>query len=36
MENYHRIKAEVSQLVECELERMLDTPALASLIIQKA
>jgi hypothetical protein len=36
MENYHRIKAEVSQLIEGELERMLDTPALASLIIQKA
>lgn len=36
MENYHRIKAEVGQLVEGELERMLDTPALASLIIQKA
>lgn len=34
LENYHRIKAEVSQLVEGELERMLDTPALASLIIK--
>jgi TusA-related sulfurtransferase len=34
IENYHRIKSEVRQLVEEELERMLDTPALAGMIIK--
>lgn len=34
IENYHRIKGDVRQLVEEELERMLDTPALAGLIIR--
>lgn len=34
MENYRRIKTEVLNLVEEELERMLDTPALAGLMIK--
>lgn len=34
LENYRRIKSEVNQLIEEELERMLDTPALAGLIIK--
>lgn len=33
-ENYQRVKADIQQLVESELERMLDTPALAGLVIQ--
>ena len=33
-DNYHRIKVEISRMVESELERMLDTPALAGLLIQ--
>ncbi|GAB3655980.1 conjugal transfer protein MobC [Echinicola sediminis] len=34
-DNYKKIKAEVNELVESELERMMDTPALMGLIIQK-
>lgn len=34
IENYRRIKSEVLNLVEEELERMLDTPALAGLMIK--
>ncbi|WP_111672755.1 conjugal transfer protein MobC [Algoriphagus litoralis] len=34
IENYRRIKSEVQNLVEEELERMLDTPALAGLMIK--
>lgn len=34
-ENYNRIKLDISRLVESELERMLDTPALAGMIIQR-
>ncbi|WP_057940416.1 conjugal transfer protein MobC [Algoriphagus resistens] len=36
LENYHRIKAEINQLMELELERMLDTPSLAGLVIQSS
>ncbi|WP_200980492.1 conjugal transfer protein MobC [Echinicola sp. 20G] len=35
MDNYKRIKAEVNELVESELERMMDSPGLAGMIIQK-
>ncbi|MHA7129216.1 conjugal transfer protein MobC [Algoriphagus namhaensis] len=34
LENYRRIKAEVRQLIEEELERMMDTPALTGLMIK--
>ena len=34
LENYRGIKAEIRQLVEEELERMLDTPALAGLMVK--
>ncbi len=34
LENYRRIKAEIRQLIDEELERMLDTPALAGLMIR--
>uniref|UniRef100_UPI001BFCD3E3 conjugal transfer protein MobC n=1 Tax=Echinicola shivajiensis TaxID=1035916 RepID=UPI001BFCD3E3 len=34
-ENYKRIKAEIHELVESELERMMDSPGLMGLIIQK-
>lgn len=34
LENYRRIKSEVNQLIEEELERMLDTPALTGLMIK--
>ncbi|GAB2610255.1 conjugal transfer protein MobC [Belliella aquatica] len=33
--NYQRIKAEILSLVEIELERMMDSPGLAGLIIQR-
>ncbi|GGF51707.1 conjugal transfer protein MobC [Echinicola rosea] len=33
--NYKRIKSEVSELIESELDRMLDSPGLAGLIIRK-
>ncbi|GMQ30713.1 conjugal transfer protein MobC [Algoriphagus confluentis] len=33
IENYRRIKAEIRQLIDEELERMLDTPALTGLMI---
>jgi len=35
VDNYKKIKAEVNELIESELERMMDTPALIGLIIQK-
>ncbi|AWW29454.1 conjugal transfer protein TraG [Echinicola strongylocentroti] len=35
LDNYKRIKAEVNELVESELERMMDSPGLARYIIQK-
>ncbi|WP_425515018.1 conjugal transfer protein MobC [Arthrospiribacter ruber] len=36
MENYQIIKSQIAELIEKELERMMDNPGLASLIIQKA
>ncbi|GGF42463.1 conjugal transfer protein MobC [Echinicola rosea] len=35
MDNYKKIKAEINELVESELERMMDSPGLAKFIIQK-
>ncbi|HSJ67852.1 MAG TPA: conjugal transfer protein MobC [Anditalea sp.] len=34
LENYHRIKTDIRELVETEMERMMDSPGLAGLIIQ--
>jgi len=34
LENYRRIKSEVGQLIEEELDRMMDTPALTGLMIK--
>ena len=36
LENYRRIKEEIAVLVDSELERMLDTPALAGMIIRSS
>ncbi|WP_262710640.1 hypothetical protein [Echinicola rosea] len=33
--SYKRIKSEVSEMIESELGRMLDSPGLAGLIIRK-
>ena len=35
MDNYKRIKAEINELVESELERMMDSPGLAKYVIEK-
>lgn len=35
MENYQIIKSQIAELIEKEIERMMDSPGLASLIIQK-
>ena len=34
LENYRKIKSEVGQLIEEELDRMMDTPALTGLMIK--
>ncbi|MCH7402260.1 conjugal transfer protein MobC [Belliella kenyensis] len=34
MENYQSVKSEISQLIDMELERMMDSPGLAGLIIR--
>jgi len=34
LENYHKIKTDIRELVETEMERMMDSPGLAGLIIQ--